>query len=115
MSGNGRPDRFSVGQLRDRVNIQSETTTLSSIGEPVRTWTNLYYQQPAKWMPVAGSETVRGRTVEAGIKTIFVVRYEPGITPEMRVVHSSGTYGIGYVKMIEGRTRYIELHCKAVA
>jgi head-tail adaptor len=63
-------------------------------------------------MPVAGQETVRGRSVEAGITTVFVVRKQDGITPEMRVVHSSGTYGIAYVKPVDGFPRYIELHCK---
>lgn len=111
----GRPDRFNIAEMRDQVTIQEESATLSAIGEPVRTWSNKYYQQPAKWMPVAGSETIRGRSVEAGIATVFTIRNQPGITPEMRVVHSSGTYGIGYVKPIDGRRRYIELHCKAVA
>lgn len=109
----GRPDRFHLAELRDQITIQENTTTLSEIGDPVRTWTNKYYQQPAKWSPVAGSETVRGRSVEAGIATVFTIHNQPGITPEMRVVHSSGTYGIGYVKPIEGRRRYIELHCKS--
>jgi len=113
MSGKGND--LDVSQLRDVITIKEPTSTLNTIGEPIRAWATLYLNQPAKWMPVAGSETIRGRTVEAGIKTIFVIRWQANITPEMRVVHSSGTYGIGYVKPIEGRRRYIELHCKAVA
>lgn len=108
----GRPERFHVGQMRDLINIQAAATTLDDVGQPIRTWSNRYYQLPAKLMPVSGSETIRGRSVEAGIKTVFVIRYAASITPEMRVVHSSGTYGIGYVKPIEGRQRYMELHCK---
>lgn len=108
----GRPERFSVGEMRDRITIEEATETLDDVGQPTRTWATIYLSQPAKWVPVAGSETIRGRAVEAGIKTIFIVRHQSGITPEMRVVHSSGTYGIGYVKPIAGRQRYIELHCK---
>jgi SPP1 family predicted phage head-tail adaptor len=117
----GRPTRyageqaFHVSQMRDRVTIQQATETISAIGQPVRTWAALYTNYPAKWMPVAGQETVRGRSVEAGVSTVFTIRYQTGITPEMRVVHSSGTYGIVHAKQIEGRQRYIELHCKKVA
>jgi SPP1 family predicted phage head-tail adaptor len=107
-----RLDRFHVAEMRDKINIQSATETLDDHGQPIRTWSNSYYQLPAKWMPVAGSETIRGRSVEAGIATMFIIRHAGGITPEMRVVHDSGTYGIGYVKPIGGRQRYIELHCK---
>jgi len=109
---NGRPEAFHIGQMRDTINIQQATETVDDFGQTIRTWTNRYYQLPAKWMPVAGTETIRGRSVEAGIKTIFVIRHIGSIDPEMQVVHSSGTYGIGYVKQIEGRQRYIELHCK---
>ena len=108
----GRPERFHIGQMRDTINIQSAATTLDDLGQPTRVWTNRYYRLPAKWMPVAGSETIRGRSVEAGIKTVFVIRAASAITTEMQVVHDSGTYGIGYVKPVEGQDRYIELHCK---
>ena len=111
----GIPSGFHVAQLRDRVNIQSATSTRDDAGQPIRTWSDQYTDQPAKWHPVAGQESIRGRIVEAGITTIFVVRKQDGITPEMRVVHSSGTYGIGYVKPVDGFPRYIELHCKARA
>jgi SPP1 family predicted phage head-tail adaptor len=109
----GIPPGFHVAQLRDKINIQSEASTQDNAGQPIRTWTNQFANQPAKWHPVAGTESVRGRIVEAGITTIFVVRNQAGITPEMRVVHSSGTYGIAYVKPVDGFPRYIELHCKS--
>jgi SPP1 family predicted phage head-tail adaptor len=109
----GIPPSFHVAQLRDTVNIQAATSSQDGAGQPIRTWSNAFVNQPAKWQPVAGQESVRGRIVEAGISTIFVVRNQSGITPEMRVVHSSGTYGIGYVKPVDGFPRYIELHCKS--
>jgi len=109
----GIPQHFHVAQLRDKVTIQQATSTQDAAGQPIRTWANLYVNQPAKWQPVAGQESVRGRIVEAGISTVFVIRKQDGITPEMRAVHSSGTYGIGYVKPVDGFPRYIELHCKS--
>jgi SPP1 family predicted phage head-tail adaptor len=108
----GRPGAFSVGDMRERITIQQETVTVDSIGQPTRAWATLYSDQPAKWMPTAGTETIRGRSVEAGVVAVFTIRARTGITPQMQVVHRSGTYGIGYVKQVAGRDRYIELHCK---
>jgi len=108
----GRPEAFHIGQMRHQITIQSSTTTLSDNGQPMRTWSTLYLNQPAKWMPTAGTETTRGRSVEAGISCVFTIREQPSITPEMQVIHSSGTYGIGYVKPVDGYPRYTELHCK---
>lgn len=109
----GRPTGgFSVGSMRDRITIQESVDVVDTSGQTNRTWQDLYENQPARWIPIAGSETIRGRTVEAGIVSLFQIRSREGITPEMQVVHRSGTYGIGYVKPVEGRDRYIELHCK---
>lgn len=108
----GRPGAFASGQMRDKITIQKPSLSANSIGESVRTWTAQYIDQPARWMPTAGQETIRGRSVEAGIVAVFTMRRRDGITPQMRVVHQSGTYGIGYVKPVDGRRQYIELHCK---
>jgi len=108
----GRPDRFHVGEMRERITIQEAASTKDGFGQPIRSWSNRYANQPAKWIPVAGTETIRGRSVEAGITALFQIRHVEGVSPKMRVVHSSGTYGVQYVKPIGGRTRYIELHCK---
>jgi head-tail adaptor len=111
----GKPGQFHLAELRDRIHIQEATETLSNSGQPVRTWANKYISQPAKYMPTAGTETLRGRSVEAGIAVIFTVRNRDGITPQMQVVHTSGTYGIVYVKPVDGMPIVSELHCRKVA
>ena len=103
---------FRIGEMRELIDIESAVVTLDSYGQEQRQWEKKYRSQRAKWTPTAGAETIRGRSVEAGITSVFTIRYQPGITPEMRVVHSSGTYGIGYVKPVSGGRRYIEIHCK---
>lgn len=111
----GRPGRgFHVGQMRDRITIQTDSTTQDAAGQSVVTRTDWLLNEPAKFEPTQGGEGFRGRQVEAGIQAIFTVRYRVGYTPQQTVVHDSGTYGIVYVKPVEGLDRYRELHCKGV-
>lgn len=108
-----RPGRgYRVGSMRERITIQEASAERDSYGQQVKTWTNKYEDRPASWMPTAGQEVIRGKSVEAGITAVFTTRFDVGVTPEMRVVHSSGVHGIAYVKQVEGRRGYMELHCK---
>lgn len=110
-----RPGRqFSVGQMRERVTIQEATTEVSDGGRPVRSWSNKYAGQPASWRQVSGGETIRGRQIEAGVVAVFTIHARDGITPQMQLVHSGETYGIGSVHPVGGRDRYLDIHCKAV-
>jgi len=103
-----KPRDLAVGEMRDRITIYSETSAINDIGEPVRTWTVLWRDQPAKWIPVAGGETIRGRSYEATITAIFVMHRMDGITPEMKIVHGIDTYHNSYVKPVDGRRQSIQ-------
>lgn len=110
----GKPSSFHVAEMRDLIDLQREDVQMSDSGQPVRSWVDTHTQQPAKYYPVAGSEYIRGRQVEAGITVVFTIRTKADVVPEMRVVHKSGIYGITYVKPVDGMPIYSELHCKAV-
>ncbi len=106
--------RDRMAQMRERINVQTATVD-ESTGQPIRTWSTTYSNEPAQWTPTAGAEVVRGRQVEAGISAVFTVNFrDNAYTPEMRIQHGSQYYGIVYVKPIDGGRRYIELHCKGV-
>lgn len=108
-----RPHRsFRLGSMRERIDIQESAVSRDSYSQEIHAWKDRYADRPAAWMPTAGQETIRGRSVEAGIAAVFTTRFDTGVTPEMRVVHSSGVYGIAYVKQVEGRRGYMELHCR---
>lgn len=102
----------ATASMHQRIDVQTATSDESS-GQPIRTWATTYSKEPAAWTPTAGSETVRGRQVEAGISGYFTVGYRDGYSVEQRVVHNGLYYGIVYVKPIDGGRRYIELHVKA--
>ena len=108
-----RPSSFRLGSMRERINVLTALVDESS-GQPIRTWKMVHEGEPAAWMPTAGTETVRGRQVEAGIAAVFIVHYRAGYNVEQKIEHNGQSYGIVYVKQAEGGRRYIELHCKAV-
>lgn len=109
-----RPRRFRVGAMRERINIRSSTDVVDTAGQPIRTWSTVYANEPAEFTPTSGGESLRGRQIESGINSVFVVHYHADIVPTMQVVHGSTIYGIVRVRQTDGGKRYMELECKAV-
>jgi len=107
----GRPRDLKVGAMRQRCTVQQVTETQDDAGQPVVAWSNFLVDEPCQFIPTGGSETMRGRQLEAGTKAIFRVRFRSGYQPEMRIVYGSTNYGITYVNQIDGLRRYIELVC----
>lgn len=107
----GRPKDLKVGAMRQRCTVQQVTETQDASGQPVVTWSNYVVDEPCQFIPTGGTETMRGRQLEAATKAIFRVRFRSGYQPEMRVVYGSTNYGITYVNQVDGLRRYIELVC----
>lgn len=110
-----RPGRgFHLGEMRSRITVKTETTAQDAAGQPIVTLATWLVDEPAKFEPITGGESARGRQVEAGIKAIFTVHYRAGYTPEMAVICKGQTYGIVHVMPVDGMDAYRELHCKGV-
>jgi SPP1 family predicted phage head-tail adaptor len=99
--------------MRERIDVQSLTISVSDAGDRTETWTTLVEDEPASFEPTSGGEGLRGRQVEATIAAVFVVHYRTGYEPTQKVMHEGIEYGVVYVKPIEGGKRYLELHCRA--
>lgn len=108
-----RPRR-RLGKLRERITIERATVD-STTGQPVRSWADHQTSVPASYDPATGSETTRGRQVEANVKAVFTVHYSSGITVEDRVAYDGRKWGIVAIVPVEGGKRYMELHCSGVA
>lgn len=106
--------QFRVGAMRERVQLQTATEAVDDAGQTVRTWTTTYANEPAQRVPMRGGEGINGGQVEAGIDEMFIIHFRESVTPQMRLVHGSRTYGIVYVSPVEGGRRYLELSVKAV-
>jgi SPP1 family predicted phage head-tail adaptor len=111
-----RPGKmFRVGQMRDRITVSTEVQTQDTAGQPIVSLSTWLADEPASYEYISGGETTRGRQVEAGIQAVFIVRYRDGYRTQMKITMSGQAYGIVHVVPVEGKSRYLELHCKAVA
>jgi len=104
---------FRLGAMRERVNLQTATDTVDTLGQPIRSWATTYINEPADFRPTIGGEYFRGRQIEANISAVFTIHRRDSIVPQMRVVHNAVNYGIVRVRPVEGGLRYLELECKA--
>lgn len=109
-----RGTQFRVGAMRERVNLQTSTSTMDDAGQPIRTWATTYENEPAQRVPLRGAESLRGGQVEAGVDEVFIIRFRDSVTPQMRLVHDGRNYGIVYAEPVEGGRRYMALSVKAV-
>ena len=110
---NWRANGLRVGAMRERVTIQRIEETVDEIGQTNRSWVDVYTGEPARYEPISGGETLRGKQVEAGVVAVFTIHARDGIESTMRVQHGSKLYGIAYVNQVDGGSRYIELRCQA--
>jgi SPP1 family predicted phage head-tail adaptor len=111
-----RPGKmFRVGQMRDRITVSTEVQAQDTAGQPIVSLSTWLADEPASYEYISGGETTRGRQVEAGIKAVFIVRYRSGYQTQMQIELNDQRYGIVHVVPVEGKDRYLELHCKAVA
>ena len=110
-----RPTRtgFRLGAMRERIDLQTPTSTLDDAGQPIRSWATTYSQEPAQRVPLRGKESLRGGQVQADVDEIFVIHYRDSITTQMRVVHNTRNYGIVYAEPVEGGNRFLLLAVKA--
>lgn len=110
-----RPRRgFRLGQMRHRITIRY-ALVVTTAGEPVTTWLVRYQDEPASFEPSVGTETIRGRQVEANTKAVFVIHNRGGVSIDDRVEFDSDTYGIVAIVPSGGGDRYLELHCRGLA
>jgi len=107
--------KFVLGSMRHRILVQQEVETFdTSSGQPTRTWSTLYNDEPAIYDEVRGGENFRGGQVEAGITAVFTVRYREGYGPTRRIYFNTRYYNIVFAKRVRGYDRYLEIHCRAV-
>lgn len=98
---------------RHRITFQTPTETQDATGQPVVTWSTFRANEPADFQPTGGTETMRGRQLEAGTKGVFIVNYRDGYTDQMRIVHNGTHYGISYVGGVDGLRHEIEIMVKS--
>lgn len=73
-----------AGRLRKRITIQNKAAVVNADGQPVYTW-GTYLTVWASIEPATGKEYAEASTQAQSVMHKVTVRYQDGITPEMRV------------------------------
>lgn len=101
-------------RLRHRVDIQNFATTRdSNTGAVVDAWTDFDTDVPAEIMPMSGREFLAAQSIQAGVNTKIILRYQDGVEPRMRVVHNATIYNIKAVLPDPTLKRHLTLMCEA--
>ena len=104
-----RPRNLRIGAMRHRITISQPVEEQDEYGQPIVTWENYLTNEPAEWLPTGGTESMRGRQLEANVKGIFRVRYRSGYSTTMKITHNGQDYGILYAEPVDGGRRFMEL------
>jgi SPP1 family predicted phage head-tail adaptor len=104
---------LNPGILRHAITIQYKAAvspTRNNIGEVDYAWAT-FHSTRARIRALKAKEQVAADAEESQVDTEILIRYFPGITAGMRVVHSTTYYDIRGVLDFEERKREITLQC----
>lgn len=98
----------SAADLRHKITLQTVTAARTGTGgitETVATYAE-------RWAKVEGLRSIEFFTAKQtqSERTLrFTVRYDSGITPQMRILFETRTYHIEGVRDLNGKKRWLEL------
>lgn len=96
LQGAGAKGSFAVqaGRFRHRITLESRTSSRDAAGGVVDSWRVFASGVPAVIEPLGGREFFAARQIEATVDTVITIRWRPGVTETMRVLHGSDSYDI---------------------
>jgi SPP1 family predicted phage head-tail adaptor len=101
-----------AGKFRHRVTIQQKTVGRDSAGGITESWSNFAKDVNAAIDTVTGRESVASRQITAKYSTEISIRWRPGVTATMRVLHGSVVYNIeGMIPDSDTGRKIITLLC----
>ena len=104
---------MNPGVLRHQVTIQHKAAaspTRNNIGEDDYAWAT-FHATRARIRAMKGVESQAAEAEESQVDTEVLIRYFPGITAGMRVLHGATYYDIRTVIDFEERHREMTLQC----
>lgn len=99
------------GKFRHRLTIQQVTETRGATGEIERSWST-FAERWGAMTPLAGREYFMSAQRNAEVTHRFELRFTPGVTAKMRVLHDGRTFNIEGVIDVEERHREMHLMCE---
>ncbi len=102
---------MSAGKLRERITIQSETTTPDGGGGYTASWTNVATVW-ARVTPTRGNEALEAMQMRDTQLYDITIRYRNDVLPKNRVLWGSIELNIRAVANKDERDRYLTLVCE---
>ena len=100
-----------IGNLDQRITLQSCTTTVDDAGGRTKTWAN-FATVPTVWARVqnaAGSEINDADGIAAVQKAVFTIRNRTDVTEKDRIVWDGANWNIREVKRMGSRQMYLKI------
>jgi SPP1 family predicted phage head-tail adaptor len=100
-----------AGSMKQRVSIQSQSTTLDGYGEPANTWTT----DSTVWasiVPLSGTEQQVAEGTTGIITHRVVMRYNTDASPQKRLLFGSKVLGIESVINTNEADKELQLLCR---
>lgn len=103
-----------AGKLRHEVTIEQYSESVSTKGDPVKSWSDFATGVWASIEPVSGREAFISQQLLASVTHVVRLRYLSGVSPKMRVKYGSRYFRIEVVRDLEERDREMVLACTEV-
>jgi SPP1 family predicted phage head-tail adaptor len=98
----------NTGNLRKRITIQAETPTTDNAGGYALAWTNIMTVW-AEIKPGTGQKIFTDGHLEGHVTHHITMRYQTGITTDMRVSYNGRLFNIRAVLNSDESNRWLEL------
>ena len=99
------------GSLRHKVEIQTFSSGKNSFGEVEKVW-NKFTNAWADIKPIKASEYFRADKLQHTISHRVIIRYIPGIKPDMRIVFRDRVFEIKAIRDFFEKNKTLELMCE---
>lgn len=106
---------ISAGALSERVTLQTMAGGgTDAIGQPLPdAWADVFTTW-ASVHPLQGREFLAAAAITTEVTARITMRYRPGVTPAMRVVHGADLYNITAVIHVKSARAELQLMCRLV-
>jgi SPP1 family predicted phage head-tail adaptor len=102
---------MSIGDLNQRITIQSQTRTADGMGGWTETWATLATVWAAVW-PVSAREILKAGQTSMEITHRIKIRYRAGVDPSYRILFGTRYFSIMSIINVGERGEWLELLCK---
>jgi SPP1 family predicted phage head-tail adaptor len=102
-----------AGRLREVVTLLKKAVTRNELGDELVVWSEVARCR-AEVAPLSGAEFHEASQERATITLRLVIRWRPGVLPEMQVAHGAQLYRIHAVVNPKFGRNYLQLLCSEV-